>query len=78
MRSLRVGDRVRGGKPPYVPREEVGTVVEVRPPSCHLPNGLVVVAWDNPELGEWVCSQAVVTLLPEDFGSGAMDWAEAP
>ncbi len=69
MRQLRVGDRVRAHK--YPARWVVGTVVEVRPLDCMLPEGTVTVAWDDPELGEsWFSSQYRVWLLPEDYGAG--------
>ena len=70
MRSLRVGDRVRG-KEPYAPRELVGTVVEVSQPSCMTNDGGAVVTWDDPAYTEsWYSYQSMVVLLPEDFGAG--------
>ncbi len=75
MRSLRVGDRVRGKVPfsPTVSRELTGTVVEVARPTC-LPGTWLantVVAWDDPTYGEsFYAGEWMVVLLPEDYGAG--------
>ncbi len=72
MRSLRVGDRVRG-KVPYAPtvsRVLTGTVVEAWRPGC-MGTGGPVIAWDDHTYGEsWYAADWMVTLLPEDYGAG--------